>query len=152
LFSSGTPVWNSEAEARDRIKQMSSLGGTFLANRPLAVATCTAMCAFRPLLRRILPQLDRSRPPEVVRVSVLHDLGAADGAMGVLLHHPIATALGAIRPRVVLIHGRADRVTPLPEVAALARLSGARLVTVESDHHQYLTRAHDQIATAITSD
>lgn len=148
----GTPVWGSESEAREKIKSMSTLGWTFLANRPLAIATCTAMCAFRPALRRILPALDRSRPPEVVRDSVLHDLGSVDGAVGIMLHHPIAKPVQAIGSRVIFVHGRQDRVTPLETVEKLARASGAGLIVVDSDHHDYLTRALSEISSAITSD
>ncbi len=149
----GTPVWGSESEARARIKEMNSLGWVFLNNRPLAVATCTAMCAFRPILRRLLPALDHGRRPvEVVRDSVLHDLGAVDGSVEILLHHPIAAPLRSIGTRVVFVHGREDAVTPLIDVEALARSSGARLVIVESDHHHYLSRARKEIADAIASD
>ncbi|MCM2315409.1 MAG: alpha/beta hydrolase [Thermoanaerobaculia bacterium] len=148
----GTPVWGSESEARERIKSMSTLGWTFLANRPLAVATCTAMCAFRPALRRVLPALDRSRPPDVVRDSVLHDLGSVDGAVGIMMHNPIATPVQAIGPRVVFVHGRQDVVTPLETVEKLARASGARLIVVDSDHHHYLTRALSEVSSAITAD
>lgn len=148
----GTPVWGSESEARKRIKSMSKLGWTFLANRPLAIATCTAMCAFRPALRRILPALARNRPPEVVRDSVLHDLGSVDGAVGIMLHHPIAKPVQTLGPHVIFVHGRQDAVTPLETVEKLARASGATLIVVDSDHHDYLTRAPREISSAITAD
>lgn len=147
----GTPVWGSDAEARQQIRNMSTLGWTFLENRPLAIAACTVMCAFRPLLRRVLPALDRGESPEVARDSVLHALGAVDGSVDVLLHHPIAIPVSRIGTRVIFIHGRDDQVTPLAVVAKLARLSGARLVPVDTDHHHYLTSARDQITSAITS-
>jgi pimeloyl-ACP methyl ester carboxylesterase len=137
----GAPVWNSDAEARERMNEMSSLGWTFTANRPLALATCTTMCAFRPLLRRVLPLLDRRRPPEVVADSVLHELGAVDGAVDILRHHSIAIPARALGARVTFVHGRRDRVTPLAEVERLARESGARVIVVDADHGQYLRYA-----------
>ena len=148
----GTPVWGSEVEARQQIRNMSTLGWTFLENRPLAIATCTVMCAFRPLLQRTLPALDRGRPPEVVRDSVLHALGAVDGSVDILLRHPIAIPVHLIGHRVIFIHGREDLVTSLAVVTKLAAASGARLVTVGSDHQHYLVSAGDQITSAITSE
>jgi pimeloyl-ACP methyl ester carboxylesterase len=97
------------------------------------------MCAFRPLLRRTLPLLRRDMPSEVVSDSVLHDLPAVDGAVfEVLLKHPIATPLGDIGPRTVLIHGRRDPVTTLATIEQLSRETGAQLVIVPGDHHHYL--------------
>lgn len=148
----GTPVWESESEARANIRQMSSLGWVFLANRPLAVATCTAMCAFRPFLRRVLPALDRTRPREVVRDAVLHDLGSVDGAVRIMTSHPIAKPVRALGARVVFVHSARDAVSPLAVVEKLAHESGARLVVVESDHYHYLSRAHDEIENAVTTD
>lgn len=135
----GTPSFANESEGRQRIRQMSFLAAAFTFNRPLAVAGCTTMCAFRPLLRRTLPLLRRDTPAEVVSDSVLHDLPAVDGAVfEVLLKHPIAAALRVIGPRAVLIHGREDRVTPLAAIEQLSRETGAQLLIVPGDHHHYL--------------
>ena len=138
----GTPSFANESEGRRRIRQMSFLSAAFTLNRPLAVAGCTTMCAFRPLLRRTLPLLRRDIPSEVVSDSVLHDLPAVDGAVfEVLLKHPIATPLAEIGPRTVLIHGRRDPVTPVCCIEQLALETGARLVIVPGDHHHYLDDA-----------
>jgi pimeloyl-ACP methyl ester carboxylesterase len=135
----GTPSFANESEGRQRIRQMSFLAAAFTFNRTLAVAGCTTMCAFRPLLRRTLPLLRRDMPSEVVSDSVLHDLPAVDGAVfEVLLKHPIATPLGDIGPRTVLIHGRRDPVTTLATIEQLSRETGAQLVIVPGDHHHYL--------------
>ncbi len=135
----GTPSFANESEGRQRIHEMSLLAAAFTFNRRLAVAGCTTMCAFRPLLRRTLPLLRRDLPPEVVSDSVLHDLPAVDGAVfEVLLKHPIATPLRELGPATVLIHGRRDPVTPLVTLEQLARETGAQLVIVPGDHHHYL--------------
>lgn len=146
----GTPVFDSRRQGLARIRQLSSLGAAFAFNRPLALATCTVMCAFRPLLRRLLPMLDRSRPAAVVSDSVLHDLGSVEGSVAILLHDPVRKPVMALGRRVVLIHGRVDEVTPLADVTALAVASGARAVSVDSDHHHYLTNARDIIAAELT--
>jgi pimeloyl-ACP methyl ester carboxylesterase len=135
----GTPSFANESEGRKRIRQMSFLAAAFTFNRTLAVAGCTTMCAFRPLLRRTLPFLRRDMPAEVVSDSVLHDLPAVDGAVfEVLLKHPIAPALRNLGARAVLIHGRRDRVTPLAGIERLVKETGAQLIVVPGDHHHYL--------------
>jgi pimeloyl-ACP methyl ester carboxylesterase len=135
----GTPSFANESEGRQRIRQMSFLAAAFTFNRTLAVAGCTTMCAFRPLLRRTLPFLRRDMPAEVVSDSVLHDLPAVDGAVfEVLLKHPIAPALRNLGARAVLIHGRRDRVTPLAGIERLIQETGAQIVVVPGDHHHYL--------------
>ena len=137
----GTPVFDSRAQGMARIRQISTLGATFTFNRALGIAACTTMCAFRPLLRWLLPKLDRSRPAAVVSDSVLHDLGSVDGSVQILLNDPIRKPLMALGGRAVLIHGRQDSVTPLADVEALARGTGARMIAVDSDHHRYLENA-----------
>ncbi|MEO8218665.1 MAG: alpha/beta fold hydrolase [Acidobacteriota bacterium] len=141
----GAPVFDSEAEARWRIRGMGALAAVFTFNRPLALVSCTLMCAFRPLLQRVLPRLAPDRRPEVVADSVLHDLGSVDGSVEILLHHPIRQPILALGSRVTFIHGDRDNVTALTKVQALARSSGARLVPVESDHSNYTSRARKVI-------
>jgi len=135
----GTPVFRDAAEGRARIRRMTPLAATFTFNRPLALASCMTMCAFRPLLERFLPDLDRSLPSAVVSDSVLHDLPAVDGAINnVLLAHPIGPLVATIGPRATLIHGHEDAVTPIGDVEALVRKSDARLIIVQGNHQQYL--------------
>jgi pimeloyl-ACP methyl ester carboxylesterase len=146
----GTPVFDSRQEGLHRIREMSSLGSLFTFNHPLAIAACTTMCALRPLLRRVLPRLDRSRPAAVVSDSVLHDLGSVDGSIRILLTRPIRPFIMLLGSRVTMFHGSADAVTPLPVIRHLSAVSGARLVTVDADHHHYLAHASNEIIAEIT--
>ena len=146
----GTPVISSEVDGRQRIRQISPLAAAFTLNRPLAIASCTTMCAFRPLLKRLLPKLRRDLPAAVVSDSVLHDLAAIEGSVyDVLLRHPIAVPVATLGPKTIFIHGRRDSVTPLPEVLALARSSGARGIATDGDHQHYVIESRSVITEAI---
>lgn len=148
----GAPVYANEQEARERIKEMSSLAALFTFNETLANIACMSMCAFRPLLRRGLPPLRPELDPAVVADSVLHDLPAVDGAVNrILLRIPIEEALRVVGEKTVLVHGANDTVTPLANVRDLAARTGARVVEVEGNHHQYFTGGIDTIHAAIHS-
>ena len=148
----GAPVFATEQEARQRIKRMSSLAALFTFNDALANISCMMMCAFRPLLQRVLPPLRPELDPAVVRDSVLHDLPAVDGAVNrILLRVPIEKALHVVGAKTVLIHGVNDPVTPLANVRRLAAQTGARLVEVGGNHHEYFSDGIDQIHAAVHS-
>lgn len=148
----GAPVYANEQEARERIKGMSSLAALFTFNQRLANVACMTMCAFRPLLRRVLPPLRPELDPAVVADSVLHDLPAVDGAVNrILLRVPIEDALHPVGAKTVLIHGANDTVTPLANVRRIAARTGAQLVEVNGNHHQYFAGGIDQIHAAIHS-
>jgi len=134
----GTPVFRNAEQGRARIRKMTPLAATFTFNRRLGLAGCMVVCALRPLLMRVLPYVDRNLPPAVVSDSVLHDLPAVDGAVNVLLVHPIGPLMAQLGPRATFIHGREDAVTPLGDVEELARTTGARLVILPGNHQQYL--------------
>lgn len=149
LILLGTPVFDSPKQGVARIRQISALGAAFTFNRPLAIAACTTMCAFRPFLRWLLPKIEHSRPAAVVSDSVLHDLGSVHGSVQILLNEPIRKPLMTLGDRVVLIHGRQDSVTPIAMVESLARVSRARVIAIDSDHHHYLNNGHAAIAAEI---
>ena len=146
----GTPIFASEQQARERIRNMTALGALFTFNRPLANLACMTMCAFRPLLRRLLPRLRPELDPDVVADSVLHDLPAVDGSVNrVLLTEPIQAALQRVGAKAVLVHGRADAVTPLEDARKVAKETGATLIEVAGNHHQYFTDGVETIHRAI---
>lgn len=148
----GAPVYANEQEARQRIKRMSSLAALFAFNDTLANISCMTMCAFRPLLQRFLPPLRPELAPAVVSDSVLHDLPAVNGAVNrILLRVPIEKALHVVGAKTVLIHGANDTVTPLPNVRRLAAQTGARLVEVGGNHHEYFSDGIDKIHAAVHS-
>lgn len=146
----GTPVFANEREARQRIKGMSRLAALFTLNDALANVSCMTMCAFRPLLQRILPPLRPELDPAIVSDSVLHDLPAVDGAVKrILFRVPIEDALQTAGAKTVLIHGASDPVTPLENVRRLSARVGARLIEVGGDHHQYFISGIETIETAL---
>ena len=146
----GTPIFANEQQARERIRNMTALGALFTFNRPLANLSCMTMCAFRPLLRRLLPRLRPGLNRDVVADSVLHDLPAVEGSVNqVLLTERVEEALRRVGAKAVLVHGRADAVTPLEDARRIAQKTGARLIEVAGNHHQYFTGGVQTIHRAI---
>lgn len=96
----GTPIFASEQQARERIRNMTKPGALFTFNKTLANLTCMTMCAFRPVLRRGLD-------PAVVADSVLHDLPAVEGSVNrILLQEKVQDSLQRIGRKAIFIHGR----------------------------------------------
>ncbi|HXI13495.1 MAG TPA: alpha/beta hydrolase [Thermoanaerobaculia bacterium] len=148
----GTPIFANEVEARERIRKMTMIGALFMLNNTLANLSCMAMCAFRPLLQRLLPALRPRLDPAVVADSVLHDLPAIDGAVNrILLEERVSDDLKRIGAKAVLIHGRADAVTPLEDARRTAAATGAMLIEVDGNHQQYFTDGIEPIRRAINS-
>lgn len=146
----GTPIFASEQQARERIRNMTRLGALFTFNKTLANLTCMTMCAFRPVLRRVLPTLRPHLDPAVVADSVLHDLPAVDGSvMRILLREKVQDALQRLGPRAVLVHGRNDTVTPITDARRVAAATGAVLIEVPGNHQQYFNDGVETIHRAI---
>ena len=146
----GTPIFADGRQARERIRNMTALGAIFTFNKTLANLSCMTMCAFRPLLRRVLPMMRPGFDPDVVADSVLHDLPAVDGAVNrILLEERVQDSLRRIGAKAVLLHGRTDAVTPIEDAWRVAKETGATLIEVDGDHHQYFVHGIDSIHQAI---
>lgn len=146
----GTPIFANEQQARERIRNMTKLGALFTFNKTLANLTCMTMCAFRPVLRRVLPALRPALDPDVVADSVLHDLPAVEGSVNrILLQENVQGSLRRIGPRAVLIHGRNDAVTPIEDARRVAAATGATLIEVSGNHQQYFDGGVETIHRAI---
>lgn len=144
----GTPVFDSEQEATDRIGAFSSLGAVFALNRPLAAASCAVVCAFRPFFFWLAPKVADGVSDAVASDSVLHSWDSFDGTLrNVLLSKPIRTPLSALeRGQVTFVHGDRDPITPLHEIESLAADIGANVVVVQSDHQRYLEHPREIVA------
>lgn len=143
----GVPVFSDAADGRRRIRSMSPLAALFSLNPFFAREGCMTMEAFRPLLMRTLPGLMKHRRPEVVEDAMLHHWPSFRGSMQhILLGAPIAPAIKRIGPKTVLIHGRADQVTPLARMQRLAQQSGAELIVVPGGHDEYISAIRDVLA------
>ncbi|MBW3564534.1 MAG: alpha/beta fold hydrolase [Acidobacteria bacterium] len=146
----GTPVFADGEQARRGIRRLTKLGALLMFNDTLARISCTAMCAFRPLLRRLLPSLRPHLDAGVVSDSVLHHLPAVDGAVNrILLRVPVQEALQEIGGRAVLIHGRADAVTPVEDARRVAEQTGAQLIEVPGDHQSYFREGIEPVHAAM---
>lgn len=146
----GTPIFANEQQARERIRNMTKLGALFTFNKTLANLTCMTMCAFRPVLRRVLPALRPALDPAVVADSVLHDLPAVEGSVNrILLQEKVQDSLRRLGPRAVLIHGRNDAVTPIEDARRVAAATGAALIEVSGNHQQYFDGGVETIHRAI---
>lgn len=152
LYLLGTPVYDSEEEARRRIWDMSPLAAMFSLRPILAREACLLMGAARPLFRWAMPRLMRDVPPEVAEDAVLHSWPSIRGAINnVLLKKPIAAPLQSVGGKTVLVHGTRDTITPLPRIRSLAAESGATVLVLNCDHHGYARQARAAIINAIAA-
>lgn len=150
LILLGTPVFDSEQEARRRIKDMSPLAALFSLNSFFAREGCLLMGATRPIMRRLLPLVLRDAPEPVAEDGVLHNWASINGAIqNILLRAPVRVPMRTVGPRVVLIHGRRDTITTIAAMQQLATETGASLKVVDADHQQYLQMAGNEIREAI---
>jgi pimeloyl-ACP methyl ester carboxylesterase len=147
LFLLGTPVFDSEQEAREHIREMSSMAGVFTLNPILAREACKLHEATPwPLLARIVPRFLRDVPPEVSREALLHTWQSFNGTLrNVVLTKPVAVPLARIGPKVTFVHGRADHITSLERVRALAAATGARVIETGDDHLSYPSQSTRRI-------
>lgn len=134
----GAPVYDSEAEARERLWDMSPMAAAFTLQPVLAREGCKFHEAFRGPLRRLMPYVLRRLPPAVAEDTVEHTWPSIRGAIDILLHHPIRVPLRSIGPKTTLVHGRRDTVTSASKVDQLARETGATFVEVAGEHHDYV--------------
>jgi pimeloyl-ACP methyl ester carboxylesterase len=152
LYLLGTPVFDDRNEALARIREMSSTAGLFSLNPVLARESCKLHEAFGPLLERIVPPLTRRLPARIVRGAMQHTWQAFDGTLRhVVLDRPIRIPLARMGAKVTFIHGRADGITPLARVRALASAIGARAVETDDDHLSYSFRDPGAVVEVIVS-
>ena len=151
LYLLGTPVFNNEKQAREHIREMSSMAGVFTLNPILAREVCKLHEAtLSPALARIVPLFLPDTPPEIVREGLLHTWQSFDGTLrNVVLTQPIAVPLERIGPKVTFVHGRTDHITSLERVRALAVATGARVVETGDDHLSYPAKSSARILAAM---
>lgn len=151
LWLLGTPVFADEQEARAHISEMSSMGGIFTLNPILAREACKLHEAtVSPALARIVPLFLPDTPPEIAREGLLHTWQSFDGTLrNIVLTKPIATPLAHIGSKVTFVHGRADHITPVARVRALAAETGARVIETDDDHVSYLSQSAGRVLAAV---
>jgi pimeloyl-ACP methyl ester carboxylesterase len=150
LYLLGTPVFDSESEAREHIRAMSSTGGLFSIHPIVAREACKLHEAFGPLLTGIVPRLMNDMPPELVRGAMLHTWQAYNGTLRhIVLSKPITVPLARLGSKVTFVHGRADRIIPLPRVRALALRISARVLETDDTHISYSFKNPEPIVAAI---
>lgn len=150
LYLLGTPVYDSEEEARENIGEMSPLAAMFSLRPILAREACLLMGAARPVFRWAMPRLMRDVPPAVAEDAVLHSWPSIRGAINnILLAKPVARPLRSIGAKTVLVHGTRDTITTLPRIRSLAKENGATVLVSNTDHHGYAREARGAIIEAI---
>jgi pimeloyl-ACP methyl ester carboxylesterase len=150
LYLLGAPVFDDEKEAKEHIRAMSSTGGMFSINPIIARESCKLHEAFSPLLTGIVPRLEKNLPPDLVRGAMLHTWQSFNGTLRhVVLSKPITVPLARLGGKVTFIHGRADEITSLPRIRALATKIGAQVVETDDDHTSYSFRNPGPIVAAI---
>ena len=146
----GTPMFRGQADARQRIKGMSSFAGVFSLNPVIAREACLTMGAFRPVIRSVLPHLGPPGRSEVMEDAVLHNWPSIHGAIqNVLLRSPIEPALDRVRAPIVFVHGDEDQVTPLSRVREVSARLHADLVVVPGDHQTYVGQSGTTVVQVI---
>lgn len=151
LFLLGTPVFDGEREARAHLRATSAMNGLFVLNPILAREACKLHEAGpQALLARLVPHLVSDVPPEVSREALLHTWRSFNGSLrNVLFSRPVALPLARIGPKVAFVHGRADRITGLERIRALATATGARVLVTEDEHLSYPSRSAGRILAAL---
>jgi pimeloyl-ACP methyl ester carboxylesterase len=146
----GTPVFDSEEEAREHIRETSSMSGLFVLNPLVAREACKLHeAAFSPALARLVAAFLPGTAPDVAREGMLHTWQSFDGSLrNVLLRKPISIPLAHLGPKVLFIHGRMDHITSLARIQALAQAIDARVLTTEDDHLSYPARSAERILAA----
>ena len=138
----GTPLFESEREAREGIEAMSHMAALFSLTPLLAREGCMINCAFRPIFRALAPLARPDLPPEVARDVVLHYWDSFNGTLrNVLLGRPASIPLRKIGRKVTFIHGLADTITPAGRVESFAAEIGARVIVTGNGHQGYLTES-----------
>ena len=144
LIVLNAPMFRSEDEGRLRIKEMSPMAAMFSMQRFWARASCDLVCAFRPLLFRFAPGLDREVPPAVARDAVLHRWESFDRTLqNVVLRSNMEQTLRALVPLpITILHGTEDHITDRDRLEAIAAETGATLLFLRGDHNMYLRDPH----------
>lgn len=147
----GTPVFADEREAREHIRKMSSMAGVFTLNPILAREACKLHEATpRRLLARIFPRFLKDVPPDVSREALLHTWQSFNGTLrNVVLTRPVTDPLVRIGSKVVFVHGRADHITTLERVKAVAEVVGAQVVETGDNHLSYPRRSAGAIMAVV---
>ena len=135
----GTPLYRDQAEARQRVAEMSMLAGMTARNARLARLMCVTHTALLPLTARLAPLLvHRDLPPAVVADGTLHFWPSLRGSVeNVVLRHSIEPALATLGSKVTFVHGRRDAITPLSRIREVAETTGAAVVVTDDDHVSY---------------
>jgi pimeloyl-ACP methyl ester carboxylesterase len=147
----GAPIFDGEREARAHIREVSSMSGVFTLNPLLAREACKLHeAANGTVLAQIVARFTPDIPPEVSREALLHTWRSFDGTLrNVLLRKSITVPLAQIGPKVTFVHGRADKITALSRIQALAEATGAGVLVTEDDHLSYAVRSADRIMAAL---
>lgn len=131
------PVFESEAQAREKIREMSPMAAAFSLNDVLARASCDVVCAARPVLWYLAPVIERDVPADVARHGVLHRWESFDGSLRrVVLPSRLDRTLQSIGGiPVAFIHGETDPVTDGTTVRNLASTLRAPVSFVQGGHN-----------------
>ena len=115
------PLYRDEAEARQRLGEMSRLAGLTVRSNGLARFLCLLHTAFLPVSARLASHLPSELPPTVLEDGVLHFWPSVHGSTeNVVLRHPIEPAVALLGAKVTFVHGRRDAITSLDRVREVA--------------------------------
>lgn len=137
LYLLGTPLFGDDAEARLRLDASGGFASAYVRHPRWIRFVCGLHDLTRGILRPFA-RLTRTVPHAVAEDALQHTWHSLDGTIrGVILPTHAEEVLARVHADVTFVHGRADRVTPLARVRAVATTFGARVIETDNDHRHY---------------
>jgi pimeloyl-ACP methyl ester carboxylesterase len=129
------PYFQSEAQARDTIRNGSRFNRWLAMDRPLAHIACTLMCMLRPALQRVAPYLVRDVPDIVAQDALAHNWRSYSRTLrNIVFRGDTPRWLHAFNGQILLIHGTRDATAPLANVEPLTARSNLQLLRLDANH------------------
>ncbi len=138
------PLFETEAEARRQLARGSAMARLQIEHPRSARLFCWGICHARPVMRALMPLLERDVGPEAARAAVDHTWESASRTVaGVILQSRPAALLNQVpAQKLLFIHASDDRTAPIASVRRYAQdHPGAQLLEFPTGgHHPYLRR------------
>jgi pimeloyl-ACP methyl ester carboxylesterase len=136
------PYFESEAQARDTIRNGSLFNRWLAMDTPLARIACTLMCMLRPLLQLMAPHVVRHVPHIVARDALAHNWKSYSRTLrNVIFRGEVRRWLDHFDGRILMVHGKRDVTAPVANVQPLAARPNVQLLLLDADHGLIFTHS-----------
>ena len=140
------PFFASRAEGRAQLAGASAMTRLQIEYPAAAWAVCQLICRARPLVRWLMPALDREVGPAAARDALDHTWASVSRTLDevVLGMRPAALLDQIPAERLLFVHADDDHTAPVQRVAAYvaARPGTTLLRLADGGHHPYLRHPH----------